>query len=513
MTAPDRLLKWFDDGTLIRPAADEANFVDLLGALHRRMGIDEAGRTGEADRLGELIGPAEHYLLVLVDGMGSDLVDALPAGGFMRTHVAEHLRPVFPSTTATAITTLHTGLWPAAHGACGWWMYLPDRGLSVVTLPFWQRHTRRPLEKLGVSAADVFEAPSVWPRLTHRPAMIVPDGIVDSTYSRYASGGRRRVGYADLDAAFAAAADVIERADAPSFTYLYLPQADGASHRLGPGHDEVAEILRRIDAGLGQLADQLAGRARIVVTADHGHAFCAPERRNVLPADDPLASRLLCQPVGEPTVPIFHVRPGEAGAFAAEFNDRFGEQFALLTVDEVEALRLFGPGELSATMRRRLGDFVGIAPEPTKFYIKPVDDNVAHLGVHGGLSPIEMTVPLIVEGWRGRVMRFLRCDRRNIPHGGTSRIGAPPGSGLRALRAQRQVRWKRKRNGSSDFGRGLKIGGVPRQFSTKNFIAYSGVRSWPLSGTRAVASLKPFRLKYSTAFWLWPLIAPGSCSL
>ena len=151
MTGVDRLLAWFDDGTLIRPSADELNFVDLVVGLCRLAGAGGLGETPGSGELARRIGAADHYLLVLVDGMGADLVDAMPPDAFMRRHLAGRLRSVFPSTTATALTTLHTALWPADHGVGGWWTYLPARDLMCVTLPFRQRHTETPLARLGVS--------------------------------------------------------------------------------------------------------------------------------------------------------------------------------------------------------------------------------------------------------------------------------------------------------------------------------------------------------------------------
>ena len=116
----------------------------------------------------------------------------------------------------------------------------------------------------------------------------------------------------------------------------------------------------------------------------------------MLPADDPLAAHLLAQPSGEPAVPMFHVRPGHENAFEQEFSGRFGDHFALLAADQVEELRLLGPDMLSPLMKRRIGTFVGIAPEPAKFYVLPCNGRPQNPGVHGGMTRTEMVVPLIL---------------------------------------------------------------------------------------------------------------------
>ena len=47
-------------------------------------------------------------------------------------------------------------------------------------------------------------------------------------------------------------------------------------------------------------------------------------------------------------------------------------------------------------MTRRLGTFLGIAPEPAVFYIKPLSGSERHIGVHAGLTAAEMEIPVIL---------------------------------------------------------------------------------------------------------------------
>ncbi len=96
-------------------------------------------------------------------------------------------------------------------------------------------------------------------------------------------------------------------------------------------------------------------------------------------------------------MPIFHVREGHREQFAAQFAARFGGHFALLAPEEIECMRLLGPGELTPVTKRRLGTFLGIAPQPAKLYVHPCDRcSPENIGVHGGLSSAEMDVPLIL---------------------------------------------------------------------------------------------------------------------
>jgi hypothetical protein len=159
----------------------------------------------------------------------------------------------------------------------------------------------------------------------------------------------------------------------------------------------VLQLLCELDTHLAELARTLPAATRMIVSSDHGHTDVPSERILILEADDPLAQCLLCCPTGEATVPIFHVSAGSEQRFEREFCDRFGDYFALLTVEEVERMRLLGPGNLSPTMRRRMGTFLGVAPAPVKLYVRPgLGTHPEHPGVHGGLTPAEMRVPLVV---------------------------------------------------------------------------------------------------------------------
>jgi len=389
------LLNCFQSGQLVSPSADHLNFVDLVRALARLAGADDVPTGPGVKTLCRKIGPADHYVFVLIDGLGMNLIRQLATDGFFRSHLTAELRSVFLSTTATALTSLATAQWPAVHSVPGWWMYFPDHNVSAVTLPFVERSTGRSLAELGITPQMAYPVPSIWPEIKHELLSVVPVRIKSGVYNTYATGNTPRAGYTELPDALAIVRERVLSARRPSFTYLYLPQLDALCHARGIDHPLVPALLASLDQQFSALAADLAGRARLVISSDHGQVNVSDNRRIVLPENDPLCRHVVCPPTGEPTVPIFHVRDGHEASFASEFTQLFGDLFVLLTPDEVEQLRLLGPENLSPTMKCRLGTFVGIALQPAKFYIRPCDGSEANIGVHGGLSPDEMSVPLI----------------------------------------------------------------------------------------------------------------------
>lgn len=397
MSDAERLSEWFADGRLVRPDAPGPTTVDLIHALAGLAGVSGLVRSAEADRLATAIGPADNYVFVLIDGLGVEQLARAPSDGFLAAHAAAELRAVFPSTTAAALTSFATGRYPAAHGVLAWTLYLREHELVAKVMPFIEAESGGGLVEWGVRPEDVYRLPPLLPRFKHAPLTVTPAAFADGVYVRYASGGTPVLGYEEMGAAVEGVVRHVREAPGPSYTSLYLPLLDDTSHAAGPDAPEVGRVLVALDALIAELGAELRGRARLVVAADHGQVAVAEERQLLLSADDPLSQLLVCPPAGEPTVPFFHLKPGQLGRFRDGFGERYGDAFALITPDEAESLSLFGPGRLSELARWRLGELIGIAPQPTALYYERRGERVRPLrGVHAGLTRGEIFVPLIL---------------------------------------------------------------------------------------------------------------------
>lgn len=399
MTDVWRLTEAFERGDLVRPSADEPGLVDLALALADRADVPGVSGTAHSAALAERIGVAEHLVFVLVDGLGDGLLESEPSAEFMRAHRTMVLRSTFPSTTAVALTSMATGAWPARHGILGWWTYLPSLGDSVTVLPFARRLDDAPLDDLGVAVEELFALPSMWARGTRDATCIQPARIAGSIYSSYAHGGRTCTPYGSLRQAFDAVIAHVLNSDGPTYSYLYLPQVDGAAHEHGLRSPEVRGAITGIDRELARCAERLEGVARIVLTSDHGHLEAPPERRHPIREEDALGRMLDGLPSGDLRAPVFRIIAGQSDAFAAAFRERFGDRFALLTPGEIDDLRLLGPEPLTEETRARLGNFMAISLGSDIFAFLAAGGE-SHAMVqpshHSGMSPQEVLVPLVV---------------------------------------------------------------------------------------------------------------------
>jgi hypothetical protein len=394
---PARIEELFQQ-TLVRPSHEMPNLVHLTRALAILSGADGVAGDGATAALAEMIGPADHLVFVLVDGLGMNIMKRLPADTFLGEHVRMQIHATCPSTTACALTTVATAEYPAAHGVTGWYTYVPELKITATILPFQERFSGQSLRSRDLRVEDLIPLRPVCVQMKHEPMSFTPSYISDTPYNSYARANTSGVGYKTLTDGVLHVIDRVCQAKSPTYTHLYLPDVDTLCHHVGVEHRDVLPLVMHIDAELRRLADELAGKARIVISADHGLIDVPRHNQALLFLGDPLLELLEVPPSGDARMPIFHVREGRHEAFVEMFQRRFGDRMVLLSVAEAEDLHLFGPDGLSEKVRRRFGDFIAIPFRPVTLAYHPMEKPTSHLflAVHGGLSPEEMWVPLCI---------------------------------------------------------------------------------------------------------------------
>ena len=399
MSDTERLLRAFASGSLVRPSPEAANVVDLARAVARLTGADEVPPSPNSEELAGLIGPTDHLVFVLADGLALSMMEHLPADSFLRSNLATKIATVFPSTTAVALTTFATGEWPATHAVTGWWTHLEEIGGAAAILPFVRRSDRRPLAQLGVGPERAFPISAMTPGTDWDSLALLPTAIAGSVYPTYSFGGNKTLGYKQLRDAFDTVISRARQSESPTYTYVYYDRVDVEAHKHGASHEGVRAALHWLDRELERLAEQVQGRGKIVVTADHGFLDAPSDARHRIAASDPLLDALRSSPSGDARVMYLHVKRGAEDRVRKLFRERFGERFFLISVDEAETLELFGPGRLSAPTRERIGDLVAISsgPDIIEYVAGSGTGHLASMASHhSGLTPQEMHIPLVV---------------------------------------------------------------------------------------------------------------------
>jgi len=344
------------------------------------------------------IAEARNVVFLLVDGLGHGaLVRAGPDLALTR-RLHGSITSVFPSTTAAAITTSFTGLAPVEHGLTGWHVHLAEAGGVVAPLPFHTRGDHRPLGAIGLTTDVLHAAPSLLDGLATPAWVVSPRQIVDSEYSRLSAGGALRRGCEGLAGLVNEVAAIVHASDERKFVYAYHPDYDTTAHRFGVGSREAHAHLLQVDAAFAALCERLAGTDTVIVaSADHGFVDSTPAQRLEL-EDYPMLAELLRLPLcGEPRVAFCHVTPGQEDTFAERAAAVLRDVADVHRSHDLVAAGWFGAGTPHPRLAERVGD-VALVMRPG-YVLRdwvPGEKRYSLVGNHGGTTPDEMIIPLVV---------------------------------------------------------------------------------------------------------------------
>jgi len=336
-------------------------------------------------------------ILLIIDGMGCAQLEQHAPHGWFRQNQIMTLSSVFPSATTSAITTYLTGVPPVVHGLTGWHIAAPEVNGIVTPLPLTMRVRSGEALEQDVLAARLFTASSGMDTLDRHTIALQPSYIIDSPYSRHHAGQAERIGWRSYDELFASLADCLQ-AERRQFVYAYIPDLDALMHHRGTGHPRCHELINELEQRCAAFAATLAPHAaKLLVCADHGQQDVPPPRMLCLD-DFPELADSLQQPLsGEPRVAFCHVKPACRQQFQALAEQQLGHAAWCIPSRTLLDEGWFGPGPAHPKLAARIGDFTLLMKDDWGLLdLVEGERRPTLLGNHGGLSPAEMLVPLIV---------------------------------------------------------------------------------------------------------------------
>lgn len=361
------------DGPLI-PEYDGACIANLVPVL---FGLD--------DRPGEWVPSAareaDQIVLLVLDGLGWDqLCDRPSIAPEMSALDGRPIDSVAPTTTATALTSISTGMAPGTHGVVGYRMHTEGEVLNV----------------LRWSAAGVDQRRSIVPELIQphtpfegqRPPVVSRAEFATSGFTRAHLRGGRFHGYRLGSTLVTEVSRLVRSGE--SFVYAYYDGIDKVAHEFGIGEHYDAELLA-CDRLVADLRAALPAGAALVVTADHGQVHVGDDTHEL---HDDLAPLISLQS-GEARFRWLHARSGRSPALLEAATQHHGDRAWVCSVEQILDEGWFG-AVVTTEARRRLGD-VALVARGTAAFLDKEDTGIYNLiGRHGSLTPAEVRVPLLV---------------------------------------------------------------------------------------------------------------------
>ena len=361
-----------DHGVL--PSYQGDNLVNLMAELERRLTGGSPTRGLRSD-LAVLIPDKRNYVLLVVDGLG-DCQLAHPSAEVLRRSRRAVLRAPFPTTTTVGLSSVATALAPMKHGVIGYTQWIPDLG-RVVNMLQWADKW----ERVNYDTTGFLPAPNLWERLNTagvRAVISHPVIFEDSPFSNMVYRGAERYGYSSLYGI--RPSELLDDGGA-TLMVVYLSSVDSNAHMSGQrslGYKRALEDTSRL---WGRLARTLPPDTALIGTADHGH--CDIPADGIMRLGRRLIEGMECW--GDGRVLMFNGSVEQIQHVA----QRTGAQY----VDADRLREWLGGGDPHPTLEQF----------PTAALLAPPDTVIlpdglgAHMvGHHGGITPQELLIPLLV---------------------------------------------------------------------------------------------------------------------
>jgi hypothetical protein len=368
----------------VEPAYHQRSLGDVVPAVAAALGVP----IGEAPS-GLVLPEATSYVVFLIDGLGSLLLERYAHAAPYLAGLLEDQAPGtagVPSTTATSLTSLGTGLTPGVHGLVGFTSRVPgtDRLLNAL---MWDRN---------VDPQEWQPHPTAFSRMIRQGASVTVVNKREFAASGLTVAAHRGAAYVGVDKVGERIAAAIEASyDRPSLTYLYDGDLDWTGHRYGIASTQWLQQLSMIDAEAEHLRESLPSSIRLLVVADHGMIDSPDESRVDVDEFHELRDGVALLG-GEARFRHVYCTRGAVDDVVAAWSAHLGERAEVMTREAAIGRGWFGP--VDPAVLPRLGDVVVACHGDTAVMSSRDFPYEAKLvGLHGSLTPEEMLIPLLVD--------------------------------------------------------------------------------------------------------------------
>jgi predicted AlkP superfamily pyrophosphatase or phosphodiesterase len=319
-------------------------------------------------------------VLLVLDGLGFEqLVQHRRDAPLLASLAGGAITSVAPTTTATALTSIVTGLTPAQHGIVGYRLLSTEGVLNVLRWSTAGADARRTVPPRSLQSHPAF--------LGREVPVVSRAEFAGSGFSDAHLAGSRLHGWrvpssigVEVSALLAAGERLV---------YAYYDGVDKVAHDRGLGEHYRAEVAFA-DRLVEGLLERLPPGAVLAVTADHGQVEVTAPPIELGPEEQSHVEGFS----GEGRFRWLHARAGHAEELAALCRERFGDVAWVRSRREMIEEDWFG-GPLAAGVAARLGDVALVARAPVAFFDPADTGELRLIARHGSLTSAEMLVPLL----------------------------------------------------------------------------------------------------------------------
>jgi len=374
------------------------SIVNLMSSIRAALG-DGGGIYPELlDLPATALAGARNTVLIVIDGLGYDYLTGAGADSVMLNYLHCGMDSVAPPTTAASISTFLTGDAPQQHGLTGWFTWMRELGSVITVLPYQHRGGRCGLGNSGITPEQLFGHHSLFNQLHVDCYSLMPDWLMESNFNLAHLGKARLFPHSGTEDFFNQIDMLVHADDEPKYIYAYWPSFDAIAHDKGVASDKLAAHFKKLDQGFENLLAKLSGtHTKVLLTADHGF-IDTTEATRIAANDHPELLDCLQLPLcGEPRLSYAYPRFDKRQQFVDYVTNELSHAVELHEGRDLIDQGLYGLGAPHPELYSRVGEFVMVMKE--NYIITqqlPGEAEIKMIGQHGGLSPAEMRVPLVI---------------------------------------------------------------------------------------------------------------------
>jgi len=367
--------------------------VNLTSSILKAFNINSP--YSQLEELGDLK-KYKNIILLLVDGLGYEYLQKNGKDSELNKHCLNKITSVFPSTTASATTTLETGVAPQQHAITGWFMFLKEIGVLAKILPFKSRYGGVNFTNDNIHRKDIFTEKRIVNKIKSPGYIIYPNHIIDGKVNKES---KNLLSYKNLNGLFLQIKKTIKSSNKRKYIYAYWDKFDALCHENSCASNKVNNHFWQLNKKILSLSKSLKGtNTTLIITADHGLIDTVEESKIILLKNHPRLIETLTMPLsGEPRVAYCYVHPQKTQQFEEYIKNNLDYCCEMYKSIDLLNKGVFGLFETNKKLIDRIGDYVLVMKE--NYIIKDfllAEKKECHVGNHGGTSKEEMYVPLVV---------------------------------------------------------------------------------------------------------------------
>lgn len=318
-----------------------------------------------------------NVVVIILDGLGMDALNHhLKPDDFLRKNLRTGISSVFPSSTTPGLLSFETSQMPIEHGWLGESLFFRQEYKIVNCLDNTLKDSSEPAGFFYL--ADYY----------------LPTEKIDEKLSKIGRVQVNRISPIGSNA-FSKIDSIISRVKRvcsskwKTFTFAYCDEPFVTMQEKGAYHPDNTQLIKILNDKLEVMCNSLTDTL-VCITATHG----ITDVDNIILSQDKEIADMLQFPISlESRAVSFYIKDEFKSVFAEKFEKKYGNDFALLSKEEVEKKIIFGPGEPNQNLTG-IGDYIAIASGSKAFLWD--ENSPAKICSSGGLSDKEMSLPLII---------------------------------------------------------------------------------------------------------------------